>query len=87
MGQLTFLFNDSADRVWVSGGGRLELYDGKGFHLIAMPDREQIGYVASITEDEHHDVCGVQFDQWTRDTALLRLHNLKVAERSSLRPG
>ena len=77
---VAFLFCDSADRVWVNGGGRLGVYDKRGFHPIVMPDGKPIGYVASMTEDQNHDIWVDEFDQRTRHTSLLHLRNLKVTE-------
>jgi signal transduction histidine kinase/ligand-binding sensor domain-containing protein len=78
-----YLYRDSRNRLWVSGGQKLFLYQNGRFTPVIGETGEKIGEVISMAEDIRHNlwvsvqVVGAQ----ARENALLLVRNLHVADK------
>ena len=81
-----FLFRDSRNQVWVSGGQEIFLYQDRHFTPVTGPTGRRIGEVVDMAEDLHHNlwasvqVIGPRMQEQTRPRLLLRLKGTHVAE-------
>jgi signal transduction histidine kinase/ligand-binding sensor domain-containing protein len=77
--QVTTLFEDHADRLWVGVDQTLSIYQNGTFREIKKNGATEIGWVVGITEDIENDIWAeVMLPQDKR--TLLRIRDFRVAE-------
>ena len=79
---VSLLFRDLEGRIWMSGGLKLFLCRQDRFLPVTGPGGTGVHLVASMAEDNHHDIWVSDLDIHTH-SSLLRLKGLQIAERIS----
>lgn len=82
---LVYLFIDSNGQLWLDED-KLRLYHDNRLSTVTDQDNSEVGTVAEIMEDNHHEVWAASVNPMKQDNGLIHIQGLRVTEKYVL-PG